>query len=79
MLQQWLAAVRDDNRRGNNDTSAWQGKTNGAAWHDSRGHQRYRPDGTVSGAMKTHRLATEKDGLPGSLGLEYGEVARGAI
>ena len=29
--------------------------------------------------MKTHRLATEKDGLPGSLGLENGEVARGAI
>lgn len=29
--------------------------------------------------MNTHRLATEKDGLPGSLDLEYGEVARGAI
>ena len=71
--------MRDDIRRGNNDTSAWQGKTNGAARHHSRGHQLYRRNDTVSGVMITDRLATEKDGLPGSLGLENGEVARGAI
>lgn len=79
MLQQWLAAVRDYNRRGNNDTSAWQGKTNGAAGMIAGDISDTGQMALYPVPMKTHRLATEKDGLPGSLGLENGEVARGAI